>query len=257
MRYGHAASGWCAGAAVSRLIGITTVPGVVVVATVTAGWTLWPDIDCNGATATKVLGWWTALMSRILCVASAFAFKHTKTDRDKKSTGTHRHLTHTLWFAIWMGAAAGFGTWLGGVPAVLALIGFGFLLASAALGDWIMIPAIGCAAYLATAHGAAATLHQAEGWIGIAVFVGCVAHCIGDSITESGVPFWWGLITIDGQRWHRVFLVPRIMRIKTSKRPERLLLWPAFTLGAVALIPGVVADVAMLIGHAHAYYSSR
>jgi hypothetical protein len=85
------------------------------------------------------------------------------------------------------------------------------------------------------------------GWVALAAFWGSVIHCLGDDVTESGVPFWAPLIKIKGQRWHTVHLLPKWMRIKTGKGPERFIFRALLIPGCALIIPGVLPVVIEVI----------
>jgi hypothetical protein len=81
-----------------------------------------------------------------------------------------------------------------------------------------------------------AELSELAGLLGIAVAVGCFTHCLGDSITESGCPFLFP-IPIAGETWYEL-RPPKPLRLRTGKRVEKLLVFPAFVILGVLLIPG-------------------
>lgn len=130
----HAASGACAGLALAPWVGAHTLPAAVVVATVTAGAALLPDLDHPGARASRLLGPVTGVLSSLLRAASRWLYARTKGPRDERHRGEHRHLTHTLLFAVALGAlvAAGSAAW--GVPFIAGTLVAGTLLAVDALG---------------------------------------------------------------------------------------------------------------------------
>lgn len=76
-------------------------------------------------------------------------------------------------------------------------------------------------------------------WLGMAVGVGAVMHCLGDAITKAGVPFVWP-IPIRGKRWWDITL-PGFLSIRAGGMFEYTVLMPAltaFTIGCgLYLIP--------------------
>jgi membrane-bound metal-dependent hydrolase YbcI (DUF457 family) len=75
-------------------------------------------------------------------------------------------------------------------------------------------------------------------WFGVAVIVGCLAHCIGDAVTEDGCPIFWP-IPLGRKLWRPVGL-PTFMRYRTGGKVEMLFVGPLCTvlsvyLGAIVL----------------------
>ncbi|MBA0124298.1 metal-dependent hydrolase [Haloechinothrix sp. YIM 98757] len=234
----HALTGWCAGLAVAPLVGAGQIHEAVAMATTTAGFALLPDLDHPGARASRLLGPLTGGLSWLLRRASAGLYALTRREADDNSTGTHRHMTHTLAFAGALGAATTIGTQAGGIYAVAAVAILGLLLAENALGDWLL-PAAGAAIawWAYTSPSGLSELTQLSGWLGIAVALGCVVHCLGDAITESGCPFLWP-IPIRGETWYEL-RPPAWLRFHTGKTVENALIAPAATILAIALLPGI------------------
>ncbi|EFL12376.1 metal-dependent hydrolase [Streptomyces sp. AA4] len=191
----HALTGWCAGLALAPAVGVGSVHQAVVFAATTAGFALLPDLDHPSASATRLFGWLTGALSWLLRRVSAAVYALTKGPRDEKVTGTHRHLSHTLLFAVALGAATSAGCTAGGAWAVLGVLLFGLLLAVGALGDWLLLPYGGAVAwwYFTAPDDRVAQLADISGWLGVAVAAGCFVHCLGDSLTESGCPFLFPL----------------------------------------------------------------
>lgn len=235
----HAASGWCVGLAVAPLLGASSPAQSLLVAATVAGWSLAPDLDHPGAVATRWGGWLTAWLSRGLRVLSAVAFEATRTPRDRDAAGTHRHLSHTLVFAGVVGTVTAVGTWLSPWWGVLVPVAVGTLLASRSLGRWVLVAGTVPVAWGLLAGGD--VLSPVRGWIGVAVALGCVVHILGDALTRAGVPFLWPL-PIRGQRWFRIGS-PRCVRFAAGGEAERLLVFPAFVLLGVLLVPGVLGVV--------------
>jgi membrane-bound metal-dependent hydrolase YbcI (DUF457 family) len=242
----HALSGWCAGLAVAPALGLSPVP-TVVFATVTAGYALAPDLDCGSATASRLLGPVTGLVSTGLRAASRTLYAATKGPRDENWSGEHRHLSHTVLFALAAGGLTALATALGGSWATLAVLLFGVLLAQAALGDWIALVAAGGGLVLAL-HGFTAALDDTRPWLWIAVTLGCVTHVAGDGLTLAGVPAL-APIPIRGEVWFELGS-PRVLRFRTGGTVEHRFVFPVFAVLGVLLLPGVW-DTAMALFHHH------
>jgi membrane-bound metal-dependent hydrolase YbcI (DUF457 family) len=264
----HALSGWCAGLAVAPFIGLTTVAEVVPFAAATAGYALVPDLDHPGASASRLLGPVTRVVSAGVRAFSSVLYAVTKGPRDEDTTGKHRHATHTLVAAVLVGMlAAGLGD--RGKWAVLAVAVAGFVLAADVLGDWIVGAVLAAAAWSivsTTGPGtalpgtaAADALHtgltQIGGWIGAAVALGMFVHCLGDSLTRSGCPWLWPL-PIRGETWYELRL-PKPLRFRTGHWFEHAVIVPALTVGAVLLLPGGIALVERLFDATTVWIAGR
>jgi membrane-bound metal-dependent hydrolase YbcI (DUF457 family) len=234
----HALTGWCAGLGVAQFVGITTLESTLLFAVTTSGFALLPDLDHPHARASKLLGPISSAISWLLRQASALIYQITKGPRDERKRGTHRHLSHTVLFAVGLGFAASAGTEAGGAYAVAAVAVLGLLLAQDALGDWMIIVSAGAVVWWLQEAGPdpLADLGRMSGLIGIAVALGCFTHCLGDAVTESGCPFLFP-VPIAGETWYELRL-PKPMRLRTGKKVERLLVFPAFVILGLVLIPG-------------------
>ena len=245
----HALSGWCAGLAVAPLVGLTSVAEVVPFAAATAGYALLPDLDHPGASASRLLGPVTELVSGAVRAFSGVLYNLTKGPRDEEGTGKHRHATHTLAAAVLLGfLAANLGD--RGKWAVLAVAVTGLVLAADVLGDWIILAVLAAAGWsvvgtadpltplpgTAAADAVQAGLAQIGSWIGVAVAVGMFVHCLGDSLTRSGCPWLWPL-PIRGETWYELRL-PRPLRFSTDSWVERLIVAPILLAVGVLLLPG-------------------
>lgn len=249
----HALSGWCAGLAVAPVVGAQSLHQAVLFASTTAGFALLPDLDHPGASASKLLGPITRVVCWVLRTMSAVLYSVTKGPRDERVTGRHRHLTHTLLFAVALGLATGSATARWGPVAVGVVVVAGLLLAQAVLGDWLLLlSGAGVVVWLGTAGDQVADLEQVSGWLGIAVAAGCITHCIGDALTRSGCPFLFPL-PIAGETWFEIG-PPKALRFTTGAKVETLLLVPVFVILGVLLLPGVwatyVEPLAAAVRHA-------
>ena len=246
----HAASGACAGLALAPWVGAHTLPAAVVVATVTAGAALLPDLDHSGVRASRLLDPVTGVLSSLLRAASRWLYARTKGPRDERHRGEHRHLTHTLLFAVALGAlvAAGSAAW--GVPFIAGTLVAGTLLAVDALGDWLFpVAAVAAGMWLVPSGGdSLGELAGTSGWLGVAVGVGCFVHCLGDACTLSGCPFLWPL-PIGGETWAEI-CVPLPLRIRTGSEFEKRWVFSFFAMLAVLLLPGSWEFVASIVGTA-------
>jgi membrane-bound metal-dependent hydrolase YbcI (DUF457 family) len=74
--------------------------------------------------------------------------------------------------------------------------------------------------------------HQAQ-WAGVAVITGCLAHCLGDAITEEGVPVLWPIPL--GMRLWRPLGLPTPLRYRTGGKVEMLFVGPLCTVLSVWL----------------------
>lgn len=237
MGHSHALTGWCAGLAAAPLVGLHTLPEVVPFATASAGYALLPDLDHPHATASRFLGPLTGLLSTFLRVCSRGMYALTKGPRDEKVTGSHRHLTHTVLFAVLLGWVASVIADLGGAWAVGGIILFGLCLAADVLGDWLLVVSITAAGFTAYFGGLDDALTSTTSWVGFAVSLGCIAHCLGDAVTKSGCPFLWPF-PIAGETWYEL-RPPRWLRFRTGGGVEKRLVVPVFLIVGVLLLPGV------------------
>ena len=245
----HALTGWCAGLALAPLTGSESPAQAVLLGATTAGFALLPDLDHPKARASKLLGPITRALSWLLRKASAGLYAVTKGPRDEDRTGTHRHLSHTLLFAAALGGLATLATAAGGPWVVAAIVLVGVLLAEDALGDWVLPVAGGAAiwwVYQANPDPLA-QLQEVSPALGIAVAAGCLTHCLGDAVTESGCPFLFPL-PIAGETWYEI-RPPSPLRFSTGKRVENLLVFPVFAVAGVVLLPGVAALGADVFSH--------
>lgn len=242
----HAMTGVLAGLVAGRSVGLDSIPELLPFASITAGYALFPDLDHPNATATRVLGPVTGALSRVLRAASAGLYAKTKGPQDEPE-GRHRHLTHTLVFALLLGgicaASIALSPW-----AALAWLAFGLVLAADRLGKIaLVVYAVGVAAGLSTAAAAGqpvdAFFTEHSAWLWLAVTLGCVVHCLGDMVTESGCPLLWlpwpltRLTTWRGETWYEV-RPPKVLRFRTNGRFERLVVVPVTLIAScVAALP--------------------
>ncbi|MDQ0376555.1 metal-dependent hydrolase [Amycolatopsis thermophila] len=236
----HALTGWCAGLALAPALGAGSLHEAVVFGATTAGFALLPDLDHPEARASRSLGPITGGASWALRAASSVLYRATMGPRDEQwRTGEHRHLSHTVLFAVALGFATAAATAVGGAAVVGVVVWFALLLAAGALGRWIWLVGGGAAVvWLAQAGGdVAGQLDQLAGSLGIAVTVGCFVHCLGDALTESGCPFLFP-IPIRGETWYEI-RPPAFLRFHTGSAFEENIVFSVFAVLGIVLVPGV------------------
>lgn len=226
----------------------------------TVGAALLPDLDHPSATAAHTFGPVTRGLAETINRVGDWTYYATRSARDKdKIKDGHRTITHTLAFALALGAAVVGVCALGGRWAVLVTL---FILASLALRGaaghhsnghprhrhqrilprnplviTLVAAAISAAAYFLMPG----TINPA--FVGTCVAVGCLTHDLGDACTLYGCPILWP-IPIAGQRWYLIG-TPHFLRFRTGNGPEnvgerrfRVLLNIVTGLLLVTLIPG-------------------
>jgi membrane-bound metal-dependent hydrolase YbcI (DUF457 family) len=246
----HAASGLLTWAGVSLAltsagIGTATMHGAMspqtwtVGAVLATGAALLPDLDHPESTIARTFGPLTHLISRGTHEVSHLVYRGTRTRRDANRHGGHRGVTHTLVFA----ALAGLAT-LALVRAshqwALAVLLFTFcgLALRGLLHEWtprghvVGVTLVSAALTGLCWHWLSGAPGQAE-LAGIAVITGCLAHCLGDAITEQGCPILWP-VPLGGKTWFPI-APPKVMRMQTGGKVELSVVGPLFTVLAVWL----------------------
>ncbi|GII83506.1 hypothetical protein Ssi03_14960 [Sphaerisporangium siamense] len=190
-------------------------PGELIAgALICAGAAMLPDLDHPHATIAQTFGPATWVLSKVVNWAS----------------GGHRHATHSLAFAI----VAGVGTHfladrypIGRDIVVVLMIG----LAIRAVGVGIPGKTITSALVNIALTAATFVFFQSRGldyyWLGLAVAIGCLAHVVGDCLTERGCPVLWPL----RHRW----LLPWKIGIKTGRKFEVKILGPVLSVVVIGL----------------------
>lgn len=149
--------------------------GIAAFAAVTAGAALLPDLDHPHGTLAHSFGPLTRPLAHLTA----------------RLSGGHRKGTHTLAFAVLAGLAGHWagqeGSWWAVVPVAVAVW---LALASLAprLFRGLRNEAAGLAVGLLAWQG---TLDVR--WLGIALGLGCLAHCLGDLLTPQAFRFLWPL----------------------------------------------------------------
>ncbi|GAB3295531.1 metal-dependent hydrolase [Parasphingorhabdus pacifica] len=248
----HAISGLAAWAAVTSLAGSHTIGQLspktwVVGATLASGAALLPDIDHPKSTVASTFGGISRGFSAAISGLSGFMYRLTRTKRDSDREGTHRGFTHTVVFAIIAGllttaiVQSSSGTALG-----ILMFTFAGLAVRGIMHTWcprkdaVLITVASLVLTVACWMWAGDQPTDAAAF-GVAVMIGCVAHFIGDAITEQGCPMLWP-IPLGGKTWFPV-APPKPMRITTGGRVEMMLIGPGLTLAAVFLSAAVLYRV--------------
>lgn len=241
---GHAATGAAGGAMLGLVPGVINSNADLLIAIVgCAGFALLPDIDHPKATAAQTFGWPSKIIARLVEKLCSWIYISTKTVRDQQRHGGHRTLTHTLLFALTMGALT---LWAGTNKfALLAIIFIGLCwgirgffpktmkkakleLVPRKLRKWF--PRLSTKLFL---YGTASVipLLMLEGtwpipsawFLAIVVTWGSLIHCLGDCLTDSGAPLLYPL-PIGRQMWYRFKAPARFSTgSELGKRVERLI----------------------------------
>jgi membrane-bound metal-dependent hydrolase YbcI (DUF457 family) len=208
-------------------------------AALTSGAALLPDLDHPPATVSRSFGPVTKIASRGVDLFSVGIYNTIRLSGDPHRHGGHRTFTHTIVFAALAGTLTTalvslHNSW---ITAAL-LFFFAGLGVRGLLHEWdhaadtfvvIVLSVIvtwGCWQWVHTGGHTAA-------WFGVAVIAGCVAHCVGDAITEDGCPFLWPL-PIGRHLWYPIGL-PKPLRYKTGGKVEMVFIGPLCTVLSVWL----------------------
>jgi membrane-bound metal-dependent hydrolase YbcI (DUF457 family) len=240
----HAMSGLVGWAAVTAIadthaIGQLSPKTWVVGATLASGAALLPDIDHPQSTVASTFGGISRGVSAGISGLSGFLYRLTRTKNDSDRDGTHRGFTHTLVFAVLAGlltttvVQTSDGVALGVLMFVFAGLAVrGILHTWCPKRDALLIAATSLVLTLACWAWAGNQPTDAAAF-GLAVMIGCIAHFIGDAITEQGCPMLWP-VPLGGKTWFPV-APPKALRMNTGGKVEMLLVAPALTLGALVL----------------------
>jgi membrane-bound metal-dependent hydrolase YbcI (DUF457 family) len=220
----HAMSGAAAGAAVAVVTaGMSGVPvdatSTVVLAGVTAGAAVLPDLDHPSGTAARALGPVSRLLAVFINRASSM-FAEVTGARSRRAGG-HRTATHTVLFAVAMAVVTWCAVDLGDVRVTVGIFAALVLLALHSLvrpvvREWGSFGAVVIAVGLSLLVWQDSPEMLSPLVMGTAVGVGCLVHCVGDAITRSGVPLFAPFIRVGGDRWGAVHLLPRALRIRAA-----------------------------------------
>ena len=208
-------------------------------AALTSGAALLPDLDHPPATVSRSYGPVTKALSHVTDKVSLGIYNTIRLKHDPHRNGGHRTFTHTIVFAALAGTVTAslllMHQWW-----VTALVLFFFtgLGVRGLLHEWthradtFVVIAASLALTWESWHWLHTGDHHAE-WAGVAVLVGCVAHCLGDAITEDGCPFLWPVPL--GLRLWRPLGLPTPLRYRTGGKVEMLFVGPLCTILSVWL----------------------
>lgn len=247
------AAAWLgAGAAATALDHPMPWPVLLTGALISAGAALAPDLDHKSATISRSFG----PLSRILCsVIDKIAegvYNATRGRGERHHSGGHRTLTHTLPWALFLGAGFSAAAVFGGRWAVLVTLFIhvvlaveGLLWRVARVSSDVLVWLLGATSAWTIADvldrpgNGSDWLFTGDGqeylWLGLPIVLGALVHDIGDAITISGCPILWPL-SIQGKRWYPLG-TPKFMRFRAGAWVETGVLMPLFMLlgGAGAL----------------------
>lgn len=205
MGHSHALSGAVTGTAASLYVLHLPLPGTLLLAGLTAGAAVLPDIDHPSSTLARSFGFLTR----------AFAWLA------GKISGGHRHGTHSiLGVAVLAGLA-----WLAVAYRhdTAGRIALGAFLAPLFASALIALRLGGHFADALATGGAVAMVVTGTGLplVALAVGLGCATHLAGDMLTDSGCP-----LALPFSRY-RVKLLPEPLAFTTGTAPELLVVTPA------------------------------
>lgn len=219
----HAAIGVSAPAAVT-LTGAVSIPQGLIMAAVSAGFALLPDVDSPNSLASQAMG---PLAHRVTHRISRAALTSTSTGRDVSNANwrrmnrqdpVHRTLTHTLLVTL---AVAG-------LTYTVGLVGLGGMVTG--LGVFLLWPvyrkkgkvsrgvAMGVCFAGAVGVSYAAGLCMTPWLLALAAGGGYLSHVAADGCTTSGVPALWPM-KFGGKRWWNFRLLGGY--VKSGQKEER------------------------------------
>lgn len=208
-------------------------------AALTSGAALLPDLDHPPATVSRSFGPVTELASRGVDAVSVGIYNTIRLKGDPHRHGGHRTFTHTAVFAALAGTITTSLVSLN-VPWITAILLFFFagLGVRGLLHEWdhsadtfvVIVFSLAitweCWKWVRAGDDRAA-------WFGVTVIAGCLAHCIGDAVTEDGCPILWP-IPIGRHLWYPIGL-PKLMRYRTGGKVEMLVIGPLCTILSIYL----------------------
>jgi hypothetical protein len=230
----HAAAGWCAGLLLAPLVNAHTLPQAVVLATVTSGAALLPNLDHPDARESRLLYLLTAGLSAVVQGLSRLLARLTSRSFDAYGGGERRYFTHTLVFAGLLGAGTSWWVSSARAFAVVAVLTLTCLFIVDALGDWLL-PAVAGAVLVALVN--TDEMAAISPWLGLAVGVGLLVHCLGEGLTGDGSPVFWPL-PLGGQLWREIQL-PVLVQFPAGGVFEVAVLLPVLVIADVLLLPGM------------------
>lgn len=235
----HVESAFAASLATAVLAGTGTLAPALASAQISAGAALLPDLDHGSSSATRIAGPASRWLSNRLQTLSQWAYDRTANRADERQggDGTHRHLTHTIPFALVTGLTVGL-VCLATPLAALIVYGLSTVLAVDRLGTSGLVLATAGAVPFGTTL---ITQPELLSWqTGAAVTLGMLVHDLGDSATLSGDPLGWPL-RIRGQRWRDLKPLGRFS-FRTNSRAENYLVSPVLV-GVCAGCAGYLAGL--------------
>ncbi|MFG1872051.1 metal-dependent hydrolase [Micromonospora arborensis] len=222
----HCLSGaatWLAGCSALVAAGQPVSPTVAFIgAVVAAGFSLLPDLDTPDSTISRSAGRLSLTVARG-CASGARRLRAASCRHCRglpELTG-HRGVTHTVAFALAVGAVVALAGWTVGCWAGLPTVWVAAALAVRALLTRQVRGVMGIPV-VATAAAVAAAAAPGHGWwwLGLPVAWGTLVHSLGDAMTGRGVPLAWPL-QVGACRWRRLG-VPQWMRFSVGGRMEDL-----------------------------------
>lgn len=220
----HAMSGAAAGAVVAVATAHLTgspvdASSTLVLAGVTAGAAVLPDLDHTSGTAARTLGPVSRAVALLINRTSSMVAE--ATGARKRRVGGHRTLTHTLLFAVLLSLLTWWAVGLGDQRVTVAMFAALVLLALHSLvrpvvRRWGSLGAVVIALGLTLLVLRDMPDMVSPPVMAVAVGVGCVVHCVGDAVTRSGVPLFAPFIPVGGDRWGSVHLLPGPLRIRAA-----------------------------------------
>jgi membrane-bound metal-dependent hydrolase YbcI (DUF457 family) len=240
----HAMSGLAAWGALTVLashhpVGNLTPQAWFVGAALASGAALLPDLDHPESTVSSTFGSVTLALSSVLNAISHGVYRISRTKRDPNRDGGHRGLTHTLVFAV-LAAVVTTAVVQTSKSWALPILMFFFcgLAVRGLMHNWspkhdaVWIAATSLALTIACLKWTDQSATTAAA-CGVAVGIGCIAHYLGDAITEQGCPMLWP-VPIAWRTWYPV-APPKIFRMRTGGKVELVLLAPVLTVVAIWL----------------------
>lgn len=207
----HAAIGASAPAALIITQHVSLAQGSVMAA-VSAGYALLPDLDHPKSCASTALGGFVHKAVHRACKAAVRAtstqrdlgYRHYVRLRHPTKDLYHRTLTHTLAVALGLGGVVYLVSWASAAAA-------GFV---AALGVFLLWPlrrvTMGVVVLGAMAAAVGAALVLTPWLLALAVTCGYASHVVADACTKAGVPAFWP-VPIRGKRWWNIRLLDNMV----------------------------------------------
>jgi membrane-bound metal-dependent hydrolase YbcI (DUF457 family) len=208
-------------------------------AALTSGAALLPDLDHPPATVSRSFGPVTEVASRGVDAISVGIYNTIRLKGDPHRNGGHRTFTHTAVFAALAGTITTSLVLLN-IPWVTALLLFFFagLGVRGLLHEWdhsadTFVVIVFSLAITWECWNWVRAGNDRAAWFGVAVMAGCLAHCIGDAITEDGCPILWP-VPIGRHLWYPIG-PPKPMRYRTGGKVEMFLIGPLCTVLSIWL----------------------